>query len=417
MLAACRTEGNPQDAFDVVHVAGTNGKGSVTATVGSILRAAGVAVGIYTSPHLERFHDRIRINGSTIDDDAANRWLTYVLDHHADLTFFEVTTLVSFLAFREAGVRVAVLETGLGGRLDATNVVRRTRVAAITTIGLDHTEILGDTVTAIAREKAGILRADIPVVTGRLDAEADAVVLASTAAIGAKSPWRLGHEVSHARRGDRLTVALPDGTSFDVAPRLRGAHQDDNAAVAVAAVWRLRRECDSAAMTGVAIDNDSIARGMSAVEWPGRLETIEVREGPFGGRYLLDGAHNEDGVRAMAAAIRTMPEFVSPVLVFGAMADKSWPAMIHLLAPMFRCRVYVAPRVRSHGRAVVPPAELRTVDAQGLCASTVSEAIRVARGVAGVEGVVVVAGSLYLVGEVRALLLGHQEYCHAHVGL
>jgi len=414
MIAACRCENDPGDAFDVVHVAGTNGKGSVAATVASILRAAGIAVGLYTSPHLERFYERMQINGVVVDEDTAERWLTYVLDRHADLTFFEATTLVAFLIFREVGVRVAVLETGLGGRLDATNVVGRTRVAAITTIGFDHTELLGDTITAIAREKAGILRPAIPIVTGRLSAEADDVVVARAAALGAKPLWRLGREVSHIRCGAGLLIRLPGGVSFDVDPRLHGAHQDDNAAVAVAAAWQLRVADDS---VGAFVDAAAVRRGVRDVRWPGRFEALVVPEGPLAGGYLLDAAHNEDGARALASAIRAATEIASPVLVFGAMADKAWTDMVRLLAPMFRDRVYVSPSLRSPGRIAVPPADLRSLDADGLCASTVREALALARGRAGLDSTVVVAGSLCLVGEVRSMLLGHHEGSHAHVGL
>jgi dihydrofolate synthase/folylpolyglutamate synthase len=247
-----------------------------------------------------------------------------------------------------------------------------------------------------------------------LDAEAGAVVVARAAAIGAKPPWRLGREVSHSRRGDSLVITLPDGTSFEVDPRLQGAHQDDNAAVAVAAAWLLRCEGDSSTAT---VDSDAVARGVRDVQWPGRLETLAVREGPSAGRYLLDCAHNEHGVRALASAIRATTELVSPVLVFGAMADKAWTAMVQLLAPLFRDRVYVAPSVHSPGRAAVRLPDLRSLDSQGLCASTVSEAVGVARGLAGLESTVVIAGSLYLVGEVRALLLAHHESWHGQVGL
>ena len=414
MIAACRREGDPQDAFEVVHVAGTNGKGSVAAVASSILGAAGITVGLYASPHLERFYERIQINGVAVDAGTADRWLTYVLDQHPELTFFEATTLTAFLIFREAEVRVAVLETGLGGRLDATNVVARTRVAVITTIAFDHTEILGNTIAAIAREKAGIVRSALPIVTGRLSAEAGDVVAARARALGATPLWRLGQEVSHARHGASLLITLPGGVAFEVEPSLRGAHQDDNAALAVAAAWQLRV---AAHAVGATVDANVVRRGVKDVRWPGRLEALLVSDGPLAGRYLLDGAHNEEGARALASAIRATPAAASTVLVFGAMADKAWAAMLQVLAPMFRERIYVSPSVRSAGRRTVPPADLRSIDADGLCASTVREALGLARGRAGVEGTVVVAGSLSLVGEVRSMLLGHPEWGHEHVGL
>ena len=414
MIEACRIEGDPQDAFDVVHVAGTNGKGSVAATIASILRAGGIVEGLYTSPHLERFRERIRTGGLVVDDEAVERWLAHVLDRHVHLTFFEVTTLVAFLVFREVGVRVAVLEAGLGGRLDATNVVSRTRVAVITTIGFDHTEVLGDTLASIACEKAGIMRAAVPVVTGRLSADADAVVVERAATLGAEPPWRLGREIAHRRRGAELLVALPDGASFRVAPTLGGAHQDDNAAVAVASAWRLGREDEACS---AAFDAGVVRRGVLDVQWPGRLEPLVVAGEPLAGRYLLDGAHNDDGARALASALRAMTGMASSVLVFGAMADKAWTAMVARLAPVFRDRVYVAPSVRSAGRTAVAPADLRAIDGHGRSASTVPEAIAMARALAGSSGTVVVAGSLSLVGEIRSLLRGHHEGHDGHVGL
>src|SRR5687768_8100828 len=186
MEAACALFGNPERSFAAVHVAGTNGKGTVCAFVASIARAGGVRAGLYTSPHLSRFAERIQIDGVPIDDSALVRVLNQVMDQAPDLTFFEVATLTAFLAFREAGVQLAVLEVGLGGRLDATNVIPPPRVAAITRIAFDHKEELGDTLAKIALEKAAVIKPGSAVVLGKLHPEARAVIEARVTEVGAR---------------------------------------------------------------------------------------------------------------------------------------------------------------------------------------------------------------------------------------
>lgn len=411
MIEACRIEGDPQDSFDVVHVAGTNGKGSVAATVAAIWRAAGVSTGFYSSPHLHRYHERIQIDGKVIDDACVARLLDYAMTRHPDLTFFEVTTLLAFLAFRDARVRTAVLEVGLGGRLDATNVVARPLVSIITTISFDHTEILGNTLEAISSEKAGIIKPSIPVVTGRLCAEAASLVEARVNAIGAGPLWRLGHELSATRYGDILRITGPEGRQLDVEPRLEGAHQQENAALAVGSIWLAHASniprCPA---------QDAIQRGVRDVSWPGRLERVVVRNGALEGRYLLDGAHNEQGVRTVLAALGDAGARARGALVFGVLADKQWPEMLRLLAPLFGVRVFVTPSVRAAGRRGVSPADLLSVDPGGLPAATLPEALSLARLAVGRDATVVVVGSLYLVGEARSLLLGQWDG-HPHVGL
>ena len=371
MIEACRIEGDPQNGFDVVHVVGTNGKGSVAATVASIWRAAGVSTGFYSSPHLHRYHERIQIDGEVIDDARVVRLLDYAMTRHLDLTFFEVTTLVAFLAFRDARVRTAVLEVGLGGRLDATNVVAHPLASIITTIGFDHTKILGHTLEAIASEKAGIIKPSTPVVMGRLSAEAASVVEACVNSIGAGTLWRLGHELSATRCGDRLRIMGPQGRWLDVEPRLEGVHQEENAALAVGSIWL-------AHASNIALqcpDRDAIQRGVRDVSWPGRLERVVVRDGTLKGRDLLDGAHNEQGVRTLVATLGDPGARAQGALVFGVLADKQWPEMLRLLAPLFGVRVYVAPSVHAAGRRGVSPADLLSADSGGQPVATLSEAL------------------------------------------
>lgn len=389
MREACAIEGEPQDRVRSVHVAGTNGKGSVCATLESIARAAGLRVGLYTSPHLVKFAERIRIDGAPIEDAVLEHHLRHVLDRHPSLTFFEVATLAAFRAFDEAQIDLAILEVGLGGRLDATNVVRRPLATAVTTIGYDHTEWLGETIEAIAGEKAGILKPGVPVTTGPLPRAAMQVVEERATGL----LWRVGSEIVHEAHGDHLIVRGPE-RSISVTPRLLGEHQRDNAAIAIGLSWLLRAEDPS-----LGLEDPAIARGVATVEWPGRLETIDTPEG----RVLLDGAHNEQGARALGAAVDALGAG-DRALVFGAMADKAWGTMVRELAPRFAHRVYMAPVVGT--RAAADPSSLAMLDPGGEIAVDLADAIARARAAVGPHGLVVIAGSLYLVGEARARLLG-----------
>jgi dihydrofolate synthase/folylpolyglutamate synthase len=361
MRAACTRSGNPEHAFAVVHVAGTNGKGSTSAMVESMARASGLRTGLYTSPHLARFAERIRIDGEPITDDELTAVLARALDEGSDLSFFETATLAAFLAFRDRKVDLAVIEVGIGGRLDATNVVPPPRCAALVRVALDHMDRLGDTLEAIAREKAAIAKPGSPFVIGALppSVRAAAIEVAESA------------RICEVDDGDRASVAmLPIG--------LAGAHQRENAAVA----WRIAREID--------LPEDARRKGLASVKWPGRLERIA-------GNWILDGAHNPDGARALVAALHDADV---GALVFGSLADKQWDEMLDVLGAIDCPRVFVAPR----GRAAV--------DAEGLAhrfGGTASAAIHDAQVSArpfAPERDVVVCGSLYLVGEARAKLLG-----------
>ena len=357
MRAACAAAGHPEAAFPVVHVAGTNGKGSTCAMVEAIARASGLRTGLYTSPHLVRFAERIRVDGEPTND--LEGVLAEALSIGADLSFFETATLAAFLAFRAARVELAVVEVGIGGRLDATNVIPSPRCSAITGIALDHQAMLGDTLALIAAEKAAVARSGVPIVLGAMPPEARASAETVIAAAGARIVE---------------TVAVPD----DAVLALEGPHQRANAGVA----WTITRE--------LGIGEAARRAGLASARWPGRLERIP-------GGWLLDGAHNPDGARALVQAVAG--EDIGAV-VFGALADKSWREMLAVLAPLSANRVYVGPK----GRAPVPLEELATL-APGVAAGSLDEALALARAQAGTR-TVVIAGSLYLVGEARAKLLG-----------
>jgi dihydrofolate synthase/folylpolyglutamate synthase len=399
LAEAAAKEGNPQLRLPTLHIAGTNGKGSVSATLESMARASGAKVGLYTSPHLVRFAERIRVDGEPIDDEALADRLRYVLDAHPELTFFEVATLAAWLTFAEAKVDLAVMEVGLGGRLDATNLVERPLATAITSIGFDHMELLGDTLAKIAAEKAGIIKPGAPLVVGAVPDEAATVIEAIARERQAACPWWLHREVivESSTAAGAFVAALPDGRRLRLAPSLFGPHQRGNAAVAAAVAVR------------AGIGDSAIEAGVRAVQWPGRCELLLSEDLRFRGRFLLDGAHNLEGAEALAAALAERTDATDTparrALVFGVMADKPWMAMLSALAPHVGPTVFVAPRADGGGRRAADVDAMRAAMPGASSAPSLSEALSLARAAVGEDGLVVVAGSLYLVGEARATLL------------
>jgi dihydrofolate synthase/folylpolyglutamate synthase len=415
--------GNPQAGLSVVHVAGSNGKGSVCALVEAILRAAGLRTGLYTSPHLSRFAERIRIDGEAIEEGAFERALDQALGARGgELTFFEVLTVAALLAFREARVDIAVLEVGLGGRLDATNVVDLPIATAVTSIALEHTEVLGQTLGLIAREKAGILKRGAPVATGPLDVEAMHEVMEVAGAVGAGTIWRVDrvhqpgdsnfnkfnnfNNSKDTRTGSPPVSSvrvsqLADGRALIEAPAehggritarlgLRGAHQMENAGVAAAIAWQIAERWPQI--------GGALQSGLETAHWPGRFERIERA----GIHVVLDCAHNPHGALALAATLRE--EGISrerTSLVFGALADKAWEPMLRVLAPLAASRYYATPK----GRAPAGLNELSAI-APGAEIGDPRAALDAAMSASRRGDTIVVTGSLYLVGEVRAALLG-----------
>jgi dihydrofolate synthase/folylpolyglutamate synthase len=367
MREACAKAGHPEEGLAWVHVAGTNGKGSVCAMVESIARAQGLRTGLYTSPHLCRFAERIRLDGRPIDDARLAPLLHRALDLEPPLSFFEAATMAAFLAFQEARPDVVVLEVGLGGRLDATNVIARPRAAAITRIALDHADRLGPRLVDIAREKAGIAKPGL-----------DLVVADSTPDVRAAID-----EVAHAHGA---TTSGLEGVPVPPAIGLAGEHQRENARLAAALGAR------------IGASPDAIAKGVATVEWPGRLERI--------GRFLLDAAHNPDGADALARYVRALSLPPAEVaLVFGALADKEWDAMLDRLAGLASTRCYVA--LAAAARRSADPWAMASRHAGGVVEGTASALARfTGAGGEGRPSLVIVAGSIVLVGEARGLLLG-----------
>ena len=374
--------GRPDRAYRTIHVAGTNGKGSVTAMVDAALRAAGHRSARYTSPHLIDLTERFVIAGAPVPRSALVDAAADVRDAVESLraddtlstqpTFFEVTTAIAFELFRRAHVDVAVLEVGLGGRLDATNVVSPI-ATAITSIAFDHQQYLGSTLGAIAAEKAGIIKPGVPLVVGELDADARHAIL----------------HIARARGAPVVEAARADADGFAIG--LRGAHQAINAAVAV----RVLEVVDAA---GVRVSRDAIASGVSQPNWPGRLDERVLADGRT---LLLDAAHNPAGAEALASYLRSDPP--PRPLLFAAMRDKDIDNMLRVLLPAIsRLVVTRASNARSadpqvladRARAIAPGTAITSIESLD---DALEEAWRHAPRI-------VVAGSIFLLGDVMQRL-------------
>lgn len=397
LLEAC---GRPDRRLDVVHVAGTSGKGSTCAMIDAIARAAGIRTGLFTSPHLVSYSERIQVDGRPVRGAefarlvaAARPAAEAMLARGEPPAMFDVITAAALTGFERRGCRLAVLEVGLGGRRDATNVVTPL-LCVLTSIALEHTQVLGDSVAAIAREKAGIVKSGVPVISGVKDPEARAIIAAECAARGARLVDATVAAVVWDRRaygdGQTFTLRTPRRVYRDLRLPLLGAFQVENARLAVLAAEEL-------AGMGLPIDAAAVAAGIAGVSWPGRLEV--VWRDPL---LVLDGAHSPDRCRALAAALAEHFPGRRPALVVGMMDDKAVDQMVAALAK--NASLLVATRPPGH------PLDPRRVAqaAAGLCPAHVcprpGDAIRYALPRAGSGNPVVVCGSLYLVGAVKAWL-------------
>ena len=406
--------GRPQDGLRFIHVAGTNGKGSVTAMVASVLRAAGLRTGMYTSPDLEDLRERVMVDGRKIPvpellclATAVRKAMEQVTQDGYDTPIqFEVLTAIGLSHFRDSGCQVVSLEVGLGGRYDATNVVTP-EVSVIVTVALDHTEILGDTTAKIAREKAGIIKRGVPVVTGVRDAAALEVIRECAGALN--SPLTTvgprGQAVTWTERSSGLDGQVIDvkgpGYRYDALRiPLLGRHQQLNAAVAVAALEEARRRGN------ITYDESALRAGLERTVWPGRLELIH-RE-PL---VLLDGAHNPEGAAALVNALRAIPRERS-ICVLGVLGDKRYSSIVSLIAP--ECDEVIATQPASP--RALPPSDLAREIAGSIPVSVEPDparALDIALNRAGPHDLIVCCGSLYLVGPARRHLrerFGIPEY-------
>ena len=397
--------GDPHLTYPVVHVAGSNGKGSSCAFLSNVLTAAGYKVGFYSSPHLIRMGERFRI-----DMQEANTRKTRTMAARVRLasdeltrksakknpfnpTFFEITTAMAMDYFLREKVDIALFETGMGGRLDATNICSPV-ATAITSLSIEHTQWLGDTLGKIAREKAGILKPGVPLISGRLPKIAEGVVSRRAQKLGVPRKT-LGRDFGWVRDSRAWTYVQGEKRIDDLEPGLWGEHQLDNASLAVSLVLELREK-------GFEIPDDAVRRGLAATRWPARLEPFGQNPG-----WLLDGAHNPEAVASLANTLKNrFPD--TPVLaVTGMMSDKDVEGV---LAPMFGLvDQWIATRVR-YERAL-PHERLATIlkehGQKVHHRKTCSAALRLARKLAPEGGLVVVFGSLYIAGEARPWLVRH----------
>ncbi len=400
MQRALAQLGHPERCAPVLHVAGTNGKGSTCAFLESACRASGLRTGLYTSPHLQRFGERFRIDGTPASDEALleafaklRRDVPWALAEVPDgLTFFELVTLLGFVALAEARPDVLVVEVGLGGRLDATNVVDPL-VACLTPIDDDHREYLGDTPAEIALEKAGIIKAGRPVVSARQAGDVREVLVRVARERGADIEFE-GEDFVLDGAETALEFASRDGRRDALALGLAGPHQAGNAAVAI-------RALEQARMHGLAITDAGIAKGLAAARWPGRFERLGAHP-----EVVLDGAHNPHGARALAEALRRLAPDKPLHLVIGLLADKDATPMLAALAPLAATIVTTTP---SSTRALAAHELRQKLASMGFESEAIDSprnAFAQARKRAGADERVVVCGSLYLVGEVRGELRG-----------
>lgn len=392
--------GQPQRAYPSVHVAGTNGKGSTSAMLSAVLTEAGYSVGLYTSPHLVRFNERIRVNGKDISDRDMARIAARLKKAAGglELSFFEFTTALAFEYFKEKGIDAAVIETGMGGRLDATNVLTP-RLSIITNIDLDHMEFLGAGLGRIAREKAGIIKRAVPVVTAENKPEALAVIKKTARKKGAPL-FCLGTDFSFKARTDKQGLPFFDyrGTRADfpaLTLGLRGPHQLKNGSCALAAIELLQE-------AGFKIRNSAVRRGLKKAVWPARFEVISKR--PL---VIIDSAHNPAGAATLKAALGGI-QYKRLILVFGIMKDKDIDGFARAVIPLADFIILTAPRTE---RAMSPDGLFRRLKTPGrpvLVCKNVKAALKAALFEAGTDDAVCVTGSIFTAGEAKTALGGRK---------
>ena len=398
-----RRLGNPEKKFKVIHVAGTNGKGSTCAFLTSILREAGYSCGLFTSPHLVRINERFQINEINIDDDtflAAFKKVKALADemvaegsYHP--TYFEMLFLMGMVIFADAGVDYVTLETGLGGRLDATTAVEDPVACVITSISLDHMQYLGDTVSKIAGEKAGIIVPNVPVIYDGNDPDAAEVIEKRAKEIGSPA-YKVVQSDARVlgNNKDGIDFSLKDeyygDTSFHI-PFIAW-YQVMNASLSLTTMEVLRDV--------IPVTMEQMQEGIKNTRWQGRMETILPG-------VIVDGAHNEDGVRRFVETAERFQDEYPLTLLFSAVNDKDYQDMIHTICQKIRFRKVVTTEVG--GYREVPSAELAEIFRKEGCkdvanSDSIQEAFYMAREAKGEDGMLFCVGSLYLVGEIKALL-------------
>lgn len=396
--------GNPHLGLQVVHVAGTNGKGSVCKYIGSILQRAGYSVGLYLSPHVERFSERILVNAQEIPDEELVRLIAQVRPVVEEMrrsgkppTYFEIVTALAFVYFKSRAVDYAVVEVGLGGRFDATNVVVPL-VSVITNISLEHTDILGKDIASIASEKAGIVKEGVPVVTAAMGAAFEVIQQ-----IAGERQAPMVHidptMWSRLSKQDFTQAFVIQGSfkEYRVKTSLLGKHQGENIAVAIAAVEQLQTR-------GVYISDNDIHEGIATVSHPGRMEVIS-RE-PI---VLLDGAHNPDGMRMLATTLKEDFSSHKVIIVLGILKDKDVTTMLSAIVPCADDIVVTKSKNPRASDPLVLKQMIENIDRHKKVhvEESIPSALTLARRIAHPNDVICVSGSLFTVGEARQYLLSH----------
>lgn len=402
---------NPHHNLPCIHIGGTNGKGSVGATLCSILTSAGYTTGFYTSPHLSSVRERFKINDTYINKQDFARLISTIVDvlNGNQITYFECTTTLALLWFAEQKIDFAVLEVGMGGRLDATNVVTPL-LSIITNVSMDHEQYLGDTLAQVAREKAGIIKDGIPVVSGVADDESGRVIK-QTCKDHQAPLFLFGRDfdgVSHDSDHSRWQYnGLNKMILADLPLAMKGNYQVGNGSLALAAVQLLQSR-------GYIITQDQIRTGLALTRWPGRLESFRLNKlGKIVDshsdslQFLLDGAHNPAGVTALKHALEDDFSYARLILVWGAMEDKDLQTILQEIAPLADTIIFTRPE---YERSATPEQLQATLPAdmqkKAVLASSVEKSIDKARELATEDDLICIAGSLYLVGAARQLLVG-----------
>lgn len=381
--------GDPQEKLKFVHIAGSNGKGSTAAMLASVLTAAGLKTGLYTSPHLWRFHERFQVDGVPISDAGLADITAQVLEAAEDETEFELMTALGMVCFLRSGCDIVVLETGLGGRLDSTNIIPAPEAAVVTNVGLEHTELLGDTAEQIAAEKAGIIKPGCEAVLYGQSQGVRAVV---------EDVCRRLEVPLTVTAPPRMLSAGPEGQTFTYLGAgpyhisLLGEYQVSNAAVVLETVNVLRRR-------GWAISEDALNRGLSQARWPGRMEL--ARRSPD---VLLDGGHNPQCMEALARSLQALYPGKKLIFLTGVLADKNWTAMMEQLLPLAKEFYTITPDSPRAKSAADLAAWLESRGGRAVPCETVRDGLDQALAAAGPQDAVCACGSLYMIGEARRLL-------------
>lgn len=398
--------GNPHRKIRAVHIAGTKGKGSTATMLAEMLRACGHTVGLYTSPHVCDIRERIVVDGQKISQAAMARLICRVEPHIEKMapdkpTFFEILTALAFCHFVDQKVDIAVVEAGLGGRLDSTNVLKPA-VCGVTSISLDHTHQLGSTVAQIAAEKAGIFKVKTPAISVPQSADAKRVLRRVARSVGAELMFtgediEFSYRVESSRQDGchtRICLTTPRSRFEHLPVPLMGVHQALNCGLALALLDQLKNQ-------GLAIDDAAAIRGLAGVYLPGRMEIIS--EDP---RILLDGAHNAASIQALMRAMGQHLRYDSMVMIFGCAADKDIPGMMAQITTGADKVIFT--RAASNARAAKPgdlaAAYLQCSGREAQVTDTLTEALAVARSAVSREDIICITGSFYLVGEAKILL-------------